>query len=59
MLTYDLEKRGSLPLYDYLTRCIKGDILSGGLRPGEKLPSKRALARHLEVSVSTVRHATN
>lgn len=57
MLTYDLEKRGNLPLYDYLTRCVKGDILSGGLHPGEKLPSKRALARHLEVSVSTVETA--
>ncbi|HIY21975.1 MAG TPA: PLP-dependent aminotransferase family protein [Candidatus Flavonifractor merdigallinarum] len=57
MLTYDLEARGGLSLYDYLTRCIKGDILAGTLRPGEKLPSKRALARHLEVSVSTVETA--
>ena len=29
MLTYDLERRGDLPRYDYLYRCIKGDILSG------------------------------
>ena len=26
MLTYDMERRGRLPLYDYLCRCIKEDI---------------------------------
>lgn len=57
MLTYDLSNRGGLPLYDYLCRCIKADILSGRLRPGEKLPSKRSLARHLEVAVVTVENA--
>lgn len=57
MLTYDLDARGGLPLYDYLYRCIKGDILSGSLRPGERLPSKRSLARHLEVGVVTVENA--
>ena len=35
MLTYDLERRGDLPRYDYLYRCIKGDILSGRLAAGE------------------------
>ena len=57
MLTYDLEKRGKLPRYDYLYRCIKGDILSGRLSPGEKLPSKRALAAHLGTAVVTVENA--
>ena len=57
MLTYDLEHRGGLPLYDYLYRCIKEDILAGRLRPGERLPSKRSLARHLEVGVVTVENA--
>ena len=57
MLTYDMERRGRLPLYDYLCRCIKEDIWSGTLGPGEKLPSKRALAQHLEVSVITVKNA--
>ena len=57
MLTYDMERRGRLPLYDYLCRCIKEDIWSGTLGPGEKLPSKRALARHLEVAVATVENA--
>jgi len=57
MLTYDLERRGDLPRYDYLYRCIKEDILSGRLSAGEKLPSKRALARHLETAVVTVENA--
>ena len=57
MLTYDLEKRGSLVRYDYLYRCIKEDILSGRLKAGEKLPSKRTLATHLNTAVVTVENA--
>lgn len=57
MLTYDLEARGGLALYDYLYRCIRDDILSGALAAGERLPSKRALAEHLRVSVITVEGA--
>ena len=34
MLTYSMEERGSLPLYEYLYRCIRGDILSGTLAAG-------------------------
>ena len=57
MLTYDMEDRGGTPLYEYLYRCIREDIRSGALPPGEKLPSKRALAEHLRVSVITVESA--
>ena len=57
MLTYPIQKRGELPLYEYLYHQIKGDILAGRLREGEKLPSKRSLARHLSVAVVTVEHA--
>ena len=34
MLTYDLEQRGKLARYDYLYRCIKGDLLAGRLGAG-------------------------
>ena len=44
MLTYDLEARGGLSLYEYLYRRLRDDILSGTLAAGERLPSKRALA---------------
>ncbi len=57
MLTYDMGNRGTLARYDYLYRCIKEDILTGRLAAGEKLPSKRALADHLEVAVVTVENA--
>ena len=57
MLTYDLEARGGLPLYEYLYRRLRDDILSGALAAGERLPSKRALAEHLRVSVITVEGA--
>ena len=59
MLTYELKKSLGVPLYEALYRCIRGDILSGVLQPGEKLPSKRALAQNLEVSKITVETAYN
>ena len=57
MLTYSLEKDGGESLYTQLYACIRRDILSGTLSPRQKLPSKRALAQHLEVSVITVKNA--
>lgn len=57
MVTYDLTRRGRAPLYDYLARQLKEDIGAGRLKPGEKLPSKRALAQHLSLSVITVQTA--
>ncbi len=57
MLTYELKKAPGVPLYEALYRCIRSDILSGTLPAGSKLPSKRALAAHLEVSKSTVEKA--
>ena len=59
MLTYQLKKSPGVPLYEALYRCIRQDILSGNLAPNEKLPSKRALAVHLEVSKITVEAAYN
>ena len=57
MLTYELKKAPGVPLYEALYRCIRQDILDGKLKPGEKLPSKRALAQHLELGESTVEAA--
>ena len=57
MLTYDLHDRGQEPLYCALYRAIREDIAAGELAPGERLPSKRALAEHLGVSVVTVEGA--
>ena len=59
MRTYTLKKQPGLPLYESLYRAIREDILTGALRPGEKLPSKRALASNLEVGKTTVEGAYN
>ena len=59
MLTYELKKTPGVPLYEALYRCIRSDILSHQLQPGDKLPSKRALAENLEVSKITVEAAYN
>lgn len=57
MLTYDMEARGTLSMYDYIYRCIREDIEGGVLKRDEKLPSKRSLAEHLGVSVITIENA--
>jgi len=57
MLTYELKKQPGVPLYEALYRCIREDILTGALAPGQKLPSMRALAENLEVSRITVEGA--
>ncbi|MCI8306927.1 MAG: PLP-dependent aminotransferase family protein [Lachnospiraceae bacterium] len=57
MLTYPLDKRGDMSLYDYIYTCIKEDILAGIISPGEKLPSKRSFSKNLGVSVITVENA--
>lgn len=57
MLTYSLEERGKLPVYEFLYRSIREDILAGKLHAGEKLPPKRVFAEHLGVSVVTVENA--
>ena len=59
MLTYELTKAPGIPLYESLYRCIRKDIREGVLAPGEKLPSKRALAANLKVSKITVESAYN
>ena len=57
MRTYELKKEPGLPLYESLYRAIREDIRTGVLKPGEKLPSKRALAANLEVGKTTIEGA--
>lgn len=54
MLTYDLAKKENASIYEYLYQCIKKDILDGTLHANEKLPSKRELAKHHQISLKTV-----
>lgn len=54
MLTYFMDVRGKQRKYRFLYHAIRRDILAKKLLPGERLPSKRALAEHLGLSLSTV-----
>ena len=54
MLTYDISKRGNVPIYEFLYKCIRQDILQGTLPAEQRLPSKRIFAENLGVSVVTV-----
>ena len=53
----DLTGRGELPLYEYLYRCIRDQVVTGEIAAEERLPSRRALAERLGVSVVTVEGA--
>lgn len=57
MITYSFTDLGSDCLYIHLYKCIKNDILQSVLHAGDKLPSKRSLARHLNISIITVENA--
>ena len=45
------------PIYEQIYSQIKAQILSGALREGELLPSIRALAKDLRISVITTKRA--
>ena len=45
------------PIYEQVTRQIKGQIISGELREGDPLPSIRKLAQDLQISVITTKRA--
>lgn len=52
-----IRNTGETPIYDQITKQIKGHILSGTLGEGEALPSMRVLARDLRISVITTKRA--
>lgn len=52
-----VSNKASRPLYEQISSQVKAQIMSGELRAGEALPSIRALARSLQISVLTVQKA--
>ena len=52
-----ISNAGDAPIYDQISRQIKGLILRGELAEGEALPSMRLLARELRISVITTKRA--
>lgn len=52
-----ISNSGAVPIYDQITRQMKGLILRGELHEGEALPSMRLLAKELRISVITTKRA--
>jgi GntR family transcriptional regulator/MocR family aminotransferase len=54
MLPIELDRTGSVPLYRQIESTVRRAIESGRLRPGQRLPSVRALAGQLGIGRLTV-----
>ena len=52
-----ISNAGDRPIYDQIYTQIRAHILAGALEPGQALPSIRALAKDLRVSVITTKRA--
>lgn len=52
-----IDNKSGAPIYDQIYNQIKNEILNGNLQPDEALPSIRALARDLRISVITTKRA--
>ncbi|MCL1842352.1 MAG: GntR family transcriptional regulator [Defluviitaleaceae bacterium] len=52
-----LQLRSKVPIYEQIVAQVKQLILSGCLKDGDPIPSMRALAKTLRVSVITVQKA--
>ena len=54
MITFTLNTKSGVPIYRQIQDLIRYGIASGKLRPGEQLPTVRALAVELSVNPNTV-----
>ena len=59
VLTLDVDPRSGVPIYVQLVEGLRHALTVGTLRPGERLPTVRALAEELAVAPNTVVKAYN
>jgi len=52
-----IDPGSALPLFEQLITAIRGQIIAGGVRAGERLPAARDLAESLDINVHTVLRA--
>ena len=52
-----ISNKTSKPIYEQISSQIKEMVMTGKLKPGDPIPSMRALARSLHISVITVQKA--
>ena len=53
-----LDYRDSRPIYEQVRDGLRKLMVTGMLRPGDKLPSVRALAIELAINPNTIQRAT-
>ena len=56
-LMLHLDFRSGLPIYTQIVDQVQAQVASGSLRPGDQLPTVRALAEELRVNFNTVARA--
>lgn len=56
-MTIFIDNKNGMPIYDQIYTQIKNHIISGDLAENEPLPSIRALAKDLRISVVTTKRA--
>jgi GntR family transcriptional regulator len=56
-LTLQIDFRSGLPIYTQIVNDVQTQIVNGTLKPGDQLPTVRALAEDLRVNFNTVARA--
>lgn len=56
-LTLNLDIRSGLPIYTQIVNQIQSQLVNGIIKPGDQLPTVRALAQELRVNFNTVARA--
>jgi GntR family transcriptional regulator len=56
-LNLQIDFRSGLPIYTQIVNEIQAQVVTGALKPGDQLPTVRALAEELRVNFNTVARA--
>ncbi len=56
-LTFHLDFRSGLPIYSQIVEQVQSQMANGILKPGDQLPTVRALAGELRVNFNTIARA--
>lgn len=56
-LTLQIDFRSGLPIYTQIVNQVQAQVAGGNIRPGDQLPTVRALAEELRVNFNTVARA--
>lgn len=56
-LVLQIDFRSGLPIYTQIVNQVQAQVVNGSLKPGDQLPTVRALAEELRVNFNTVARA--